>query len=36
MSDFWLMIKVAAAGGAAATAAGAVLMIIGRKSDPVK
>lgn len=36
MSDFWLMIKVSIIGGIIATALGAVLMVIGKKSDPTK
>ena len=36
MSDFWLMIKVSITGGIIATALGAVLMVIGKKSDPTK
>ncbi|MBP3384054.1 MAG: APC family permease [Firmicutes bacterium] len=36
MSDFWLMIKVGKIGGAIATVAGAVLLAIGKKTDPVK
>ena len=35
MSNFWLMINIARIGGAAAIIAGALMLIIGRKKDPV-
>ncbi len=35
MSNFWLMINIARIGGAAAVIAGALMLIIGRKKDPV-
>lgn len=36
ISDFWLMIKVSKIGGAIATVAGAALLAVGKKTDPVK
>lgn len=36
MSDFWLMIKVSKIGGAIAAVIGAILLAMGKKSDPVK
>lgn len=36
VSDFWLMIKVSKIGGVVATVAGALLLAIGKKHDPVK
>ena len=36
MSNFWLMIKVSVIGGIIGTAAGAILMIIGKKTDSTK
>ena len=36
MSNFWLMIKTAVAGGAAAAVTGIILFVAGKKKDPVK
>lgn len=36
MSDFWLMIKVSKIGGAIAAVIGAILLAMGKKSDPTK
>lgn len=36
MSNFWIMIKVSVIGGIIGTAAGAILMIIGKKTDSTK
>ncbi len=36
MSNFWLMIKTAVAGGAVATVTGIILFVAGKKKDPVK
>ena len=35
MSNFWLMIRIAQIGGGIATAVGAVMVIVGKKTDPI-
>ena len=35
MSNFWLMIRIAKIGGAIATVIGLVMLVIGKKTDPI-